>query len=57
MESEEVATVSMEPKPTPEEDVKTRRLEVIKAKALEIEKVRLIHETTVYSHGFLLFMS
>ncbi|XP_071350146.1 periphilin-1-like [Trachinotus anak] len=37
-ESEEVVAASMEPKPTPEEDFKTRRLEAIKAKALEIEK-------------------
>lgn len=39
MESEEVVAASMEPKPTPAEDLKTRRLEAIKAKALEIEKV------------------
>ncbi|XP_067356251.1 periphilin-1-like isoform X2 [Channa argus] len=39
VESEEVvAAASMEPKPTPEEDFKARRLEAIKAKALEIEK-------------------
>lgn len=37
-ESEEVAAVSVEPKPTPEDDIKARRLEAIKAKALEIEK-------------------
>lgn len=37
-ESEEVAAASMEPKLTPEEDFKARRLEAIKAKALEIEK-------------------
>ncbi|XP_026221038.1 periphilin-1 [Anabas testudineus] len=38
-ESEEVAAANMEPKPTPEEpDLKTRRLEAIRAKALEIEK-------------------
>ncbi|XP_026168007.1 periphilin-1 [Mastacembelus armatus] len=38
-ESEEVvATTSVEPKPTPEEDFKARRLEAIKAKAQEIEK-------------------
>ncbi|XP_040894795.1 periphilin-1 [Toxotes jaculatrix] len=36
-ESEEVVAASMEPEPTPEEDLKTRRLEAIKAKALEIE--------------------
>lgn len=30
---------SMEPKLTSEEDIKARRLEAIKAKALEIEKV------------------
>ncbi|XP_022066306.1 periphilin-1-like [Acanthochromis polyacanthus] len=35
--SEEVAAASMEPKLTPEEDFKARRLEAIKAKALEIE--------------------
>ncbi|KAK2842515.1 hypothetical protein Q5P01_012715 [Channa striata] len=39
VESEEVvAAASTEPKPTPEEDFKARRLEAIKAKALEIEK-------------------
>ncbi|XP_018540105.1 periphilin-1 isoform X1 [Lates calcarifer] len=38
VESEEVVAASMEPKPTPAEDLKTRRLEAIKAKALEIEK-------------------
>ncbi|XP_023256046.1 periphilin-1-like [Seriola lalandi dorsalis] len=37
-DSEEVVAASMEPKPTPKEDFKTRRLEAIKAKALEIEK-------------------
>ncbi|XP_069018245.1 periphilin-1-like [Embiotoca jacksoni] len=37
-ESEEVAAASMEPKLTPEEGFKARRLEAIKAKALEIEK-------------------
>ncbi|XP_059191835.1 periphilin-1-like [Centropristis striata] len=37
-ETEEVAAASMEPKLTPGEDFKARRLEAIKAKALEIEK-------------------
>ncbi|KAM7414921.1 hypothetical protein PAMA_019642 [Pampus argenteus] len=37
-ESEEVVAASMEPKPTPKEDFKARRLEAIQAKALEIEK-------------------
>lgn len=37
-ESEEVVAASMEPQPTPEKDIKARRLEAIKAKALEIEK-------------------
>ncbi|KAM4572587.1 uncharacterized protein PAE49_007703 [Odontesthes bonariensis] len=37
-ESEEAAAASMEPKQNPEEDLKTRRLEAIEAKALEIEK-------------------
>uniref|UniRef100_A0A8C8E2S2 Periphilin 1 n=1 Tax=Oryzias sinensis TaxID=183150 RepID=A0A8C8E2S2_9TELE len=37
-ESEEVAAASAEPKLTPEEDLKARRLEAIKAKAVEIEK-------------------
>uniref|UniRef100_A0A3P8V0T5 Periphilin-1-like n=1 Tax=Cynoglossus semilaevis TaxID=244447 RepID=A0A3P8V0T5_CYNSE len=37
-ESEEVAVTSMEPKLTPEEDLKSHRWEVIKEKALEIEK-------------------
>uniref|UniRef100_A0A8C9XIS6 Periphilin 1 n=1 Tax=Sander lucioperca TaxID=283035 RepID=A0A8C9XIS6_SANLU len=37
-ETEEVVAASMEPKLTPEEDLKARRLEAIKAKALEIEK-------------------
>ncbi|XP_029377986.1 periphilin-1 isoform X2 [Echeneis naucrates] len=36
-ELEEVVAASMEPTPTPENDFKTRRLEAIKAKALEIE--------------------
>nr|XP_046249440.1 periphilin-1-like [Scatophagus argus] len=36
-ETEEVVDASMEPKLTPEEDFKARRLEAIKAKALEIE--------------------
>ncbi|CAJ1056284.1 periphilin-1-like isoform X2 [Xyrichtys novacula] len=36
-ETEEVVAASMEPEPTPDEDLKTRRLEAIKAKALEIE--------------------
>ncbi|XP_051238378.1 periphilin-1 isoform X2 [Dicentrarchus labrax] len=36
-ETEEVVAASMEPKLTPEEDFKARRLEAIKAKALEIE--------------------
>ncbi|XP_070687118.1 periphilin-1-like [Pempheris klunzingeri] len=36
-ETEEVVAASMEPKLTPEEDLKARRLEAIKAKALEIE--------------------
>lgn len=39
MESEEVVAASMEPKPTPDKDLKVRRLEAIQAKALEIEKV------------------
>ncbi|XP_035498628.1 periphilin-1 [Scophthalmus maximus] len=38
VESEEVPAASMEPKPTPEDDLKTCRLEAIKAKALEIEE-------------------
>lgn len=40
-ETEEVVAPSMEPKLTskPEEDLKARRLEAIKAKAFEIEKV------------------
>lgn len=38
-EVEEMVSASMEPKPTPEEDFKARRLEAIKAKALEVEKV------------------
>lgn len=38
VEAEEEATASMEPKLTPEEDVKARRSEAIQAKALEIEK-------------------
>ncbi|XP_034031986.1 periphilin-1-like isoform X2 [Thalassophryne amazonica] len=37
-EPEEVVAASVEPKSTPEEDIKARRLEAIKAKALEIEK-------------------
>ncbi|XP_073328822.1 uncharacterized protein [Pagrus major] len=37
-ETEEVVAASMEPKLTSEEDFKARRLEAIKAKALEIEK-------------------
>ncbi|XP_053175660.1 periphilin-1 isoform X2 [Scomber japonicus] len=37
-ESEEVVAASMEPKPTPEKDLKARRLVAIQAKALEIEK-------------------
>ncbi|XP_024137980.1 periphilin-1 [Oryzias melastigma] len=37
-ESEEVAAASAEPELTPEEDLKARRLEAIKAKAVEIEK-------------------
>lgn len=36
-ETEEEVAASMEPKPTPEEDFKARRVEAIKAKALEIE--------------------
>lgn len=35
---EEVEAASVEPEPTPEPDLKARRLEVIKAKAAEIEK-------------------
>nr|XP_020477421.1 periphilin-1-like isoform X2 [Monopterus albus] len=37
-ELEEVAATSMEPKPVPEVDFNARRLEAIKAKALDIEK-------------------
>lgn len=37
-ETEKVVTASMEPEPTLDEDLKARRLEAIKAKALEIEK-------------------
>ncbi|XP_041652059.1 periphilin-1-like [Cheilinus undulatus] len=37
-ETEEVVAASVEPKPTPDDDLKARRLEAIKAKALEIEK-------------------
>lgn len=37
-EEEEVEAASVEPEPTPELDLKARRLEAIKAKALEIEK-------------------
>ncbi|XP_037624352.1 periphilin-1-like isoform X2 [Sebastes umbrosus] len=37
-EVEEMVSASMEPKPTPEEDFKARRLEAIKAKSLEVEK-------------------
>ncbi|XP_020790550.1 periphilin-1-like isoform X2 [Boleophthalmus pectinirostris] len=35
---EEVEAASVEPEPTPEQDLKARRVEAIKAKALEIEK-------------------
>lgn len=38
-ETEEVVAAGMEPELTPEEDFKARRLNAIKAKALEIEKV------------------
>lgn len=38
VETQEVLTASMEPKPTPEDDSKAGRLEAIKSKALEIEK-------------------
>lgn len=34
-----MVTASMEPEPALDEDLKARRLEAIKAKALEIEKV------------------
>ncbi|XP_074534651.1 uncharacterized protein LOC141797122 [Halichoeres trimaculatus] len=37
-ETEKVVTASMEPEPALDEDLKARRLEAIKAKALEIEK-------------------
>eukprot|EP00064_Thunnus_orientalis_P010351 superscaffoldBa00001400_g10377 len=37
-ETEDAVAASMEPKPTPEKDLKARRLEAIQAKALEIEK-------------------
>lgn len=37
-ETEKVVTASMEPEPELDEDLKARRLEAIKAKALEIEK-------------------
>lgn len=36
---EEVVAASVEPEPTPEKDLKARRLEAIRAKALEIMKV------------------
>lgn len=40
-----MAAASVEPKLTPEEDFKARRVEAIKAKALEIKKVRKICST------------